>query len=64
MNAAAAAAVDFKNGFGPAAQFNGINGLMQSFPDTDSLYSSAYSTYNNWASKVPSPLGEFVIKYR
>ncbi|XP_046991339.1 pituitary homeobox homolog Ptx1 [Schistocerca americana] len=51
MNAAAAAAADFKNGFG--TQFNG---LMQPFADTDSLYSS-YSSYNNWASKVPSPLG-------
>nr|CAD7431425.1 unnamed protein product [Timema monikensis] len=51
MNAAAAAAADFKNGFG--SQFNG---LMQPFTDTDSLYSS-YSSYNNWASKVPSPLG-------
>lgn len=50
MNAAAAAAADFKNGFG--SQFNG---LMQPFPDTDTLYSS-YS-YNNWAAKVPSPLG-------
>lgn len=50
MNAAAAAAADFKNGFG--SQFNG---LMQPFPDTDTLYSS-YS-YNNWATKVPSPLG-------
>lgn len=50
MNAAAAAAADFKNGFG--SQFNG---LMQPFPDTDALYSS-YS-YNNWAAKVPSPLG-------
>lgn len=48
MNAAAAAAADFKNGFG--SQFNG---LMQPFADTD-LYSS-YSSYNNWA-KVPSPL--------
>ncbi|CAB3388700.1 Hypothetical predicted protein [Cloeon dipterum] len=50
MNAAAAAAADFKNGFG--SQFNG---LMQPFADSDSLYSS-YSSYNNWA-KVPSPLG-------
>lgn len=50
MNAAAAAAADFKNGFG--SQFNG---LMQTFPDTDSLYSSY--PYNNWAAKVPSPLG-------
>lgn len=48
MNAAAAAAADFKTGFG--------HGLMQSFPDTESLYSS-YTSYNNWASKVPSPLG-------
>lgn len=47
MNAAAVAAADFKNGFG--TQF------MQPFADTDSLYSS-YS-YNNWATKVPSPLG-------
>ncbi|KAG8282838.1 subthalamic nucleus development, variant 2 [Homalodisca vitripennis] len=52
MNAAAAAAADFKNGF--STQFNG---LMQPFTDTDSLYSSAYSSYNNWATKVPSPLG-------
>lgn len=51
MNAAAAAAADFKNGFG--SQFNG---LMQPFTDTDALYSS-YSSYNNWAAKVPSPLG-------
>lgn len=51
MNAAAAAAADFKNGFG--TQFNG---LMQPFTDPDTLYSS-YSSYNNWASKVPSPLG-------
>jgi len=50
MNAAAAAAADFKNGFG--TQFNG---LMQPFTDTDSLYSPY--PYNNWASKVPSPLG-------
>lgn len=59
MNAAAAAAVDFKNGF--STQFNvNVNGLMQPFSaaDTaDSLYTSAYSSYNNWASKVPSPLG-------
>lgn len=48
MNAAAIAAADFKNGFG--SQF------MQPFADTDTLYSS-YSPYNNWAAKVPSPLG-------
>ena len=39
----------FKSGFGP--QFNG---LMQPFDD--GLY-TGYSTYNNWAAKVPSPLG-------
>ncbi|XP_064641481.1 pituitary homeobox x-like isoform X1 [Lineus longissimus] len=39
----------FKTGFGP--QFNG---LVQPFDD--GLY-TGYSTYNNWASKVPSPLG-------
>ncbi|VVC96238.1 unnamed protein product, partial [Leptidea sinapis] len=50
MNAAAAAAADFKNGF--STQFNG---LMQPFPDTEALYSSY--PYNNWAAKVPSPLG-------
>lgn len=49
MNAMNAAA-EFKTGFG--SQFNG---LMPAFGDTDSLYSS-YS-YNNWATKVPSPLG-------
>lgn len=48
MNAMNAAA-EFKTGFG--SQFNG---LMPTFGDTDSLYSS-YS-YNNWATKVPSPL--------
>ncbi|XP_059610440.1 pituitary homeobox homolog Ptx1 isoform X1 [Phlebotomus argentipes] len=48
MNAAAVAAADFKNGFG--TQF------MQPFADTDTLYTS-YSPYNNWATKVPSPLG-------
>ena len=40
----------FKNGFG--AQ---LNGLMQPITDTG-LYPS-YSAYNNWAAKVPSPLG-------
>ncbi|KYB29282.1 pituitary homeobox homolog Ptx1 isoform X1 [Tribolium castaneum] len=49
MNAMNAAA-EFKTGFG--TQFNG---LMPTFGDTDTLYSS-YS-YNNWATKVPSPLG-------
>lgn len=49
MNAMNAAA-EFKTGFG--TQFNG---LMPTFGDTESLYSS-YS-YNNWATKVPSPLG-------
>ncbi|CAG9823557.1 unnamed protein product [Phaedon cochleariae] len=48
MNAMNAAA-EFKTGFG--TQFNG---LMPTIAD-DSFYS--YSTYNNWAAKVPSPLG-------
>lgn len=48
MNAMNAAA-EFKTGFG--TQFNG---LMPTISD-DSFYS--YSTYNNWATKVPSPLG-------
>lgn len=52
MNALATAA-DFKNGFG--TQF------VQPFPDTDALYSS-YSHYNNWAAKVPSPLGVYAIQ--
>lgn len=56
MNAAAAAAVDFKNGFG--TQFNG---LMQPFTDTDSLYSTAYTSYNNWATKVRLVLFSTVI---
>ncbi|XP_013774111.2 pituitary homeobox x-like [Limulus polyphemus] len=43
------AGAELKNGFG--TQFNG---LMQPFDD--GLY-SGYSSYNNWASKVPSPLG-------
>ncbi|KAG7213050.1 hypothetical protein KM043_002381 [Ampulex compressa] len=52
MNAAAAAAADFKSGFSTAS----LNGFIsQPFPDPDTLYSS-YSTYNNWAAKVPSPL--------
>jgi len=54
MNAAAAAAVDFKNGFG--TQFNG---LMQPFTDTDSLYSTAYTSYNNWATKVRDDFRSF-----
>lgn len=49
MNAMNAAA-EFKSNFG--TQFNG---LMPTFGDTEALYSS-YS-YNNWATKVPSPLG-------
>ncbi|XP_066248496.1 pituitary homeobox homolog Ptx1 isoform X1 [Euwallacea similis] len=48
MNAMNAAA-EFKTGFG--TQFNG---LMPAISD-ESFYS--YSTYNNWATKVPSPLG-------
>lgn len=51
----AMSAVDFKNGFG--SQFNGLIGQPFAAADTDSLYSSAYSSYNNWATKVPSPLG-------
>ncbi|KAJ1532283.1 hypothetical protein ONE63_000896 [Megalurothrips usitatus] len=51
MSAAAAAAADFKNGLVGSQ----LNGFMQPFTDPESLYSS-YS-YNNWASKVPSPLG-------
>ncbi|BES88028.1 homeobox [Nesidiocoris tenuis] len=47
MNAAAAAAADFKSGFGHT--------LMQPFTDADPLYGSY--PYNNWATKVPSPLG-------
>ncbi|GAB6021472.1 paired-like homeodomain [Chamberlinius hualienensis] len=50
-NAMNAAAEGFKNGF--SGQFNS---LMQPFPDTDTLY-SGYPTFNNWTSKVPSPLG-------
>lgn len=52
MNAAAQAAADFKSGFSTAS----LNGFIaQPFPDPDTLYTS-YSTYNNWAAKVPSPL--------
>ena len=42
-------------GFGP--QFNG---LMQTFDD--SLY-TGYSTYNNWASKVPSAASGFAKSF-
>jgi len=42
---------DFKNGFGTQ-----LNGLMQpTFDETAAIY-AGYS-YNNWASKVPNPLG-------
>ncbi|KAL2715193.1 pituitary homeobox x [Vespula squamosa] len=52
LNAAAAAADFGKSGFSTAS----LNGFIgQPFPDPDTLYSS-YSTYNNWAAKVPSPL--------
>lgn len=57
MNAAAAAAADFKSSFTP--QFNG---LMQPFgsaaADEAALYAAGYAppTYNSWAGKVPSPL--------
>ncbi|XP_060523837.1 pituitary homeobox homolog Ptx1 [Cylas formicarius] len=47
MNAMNAAA-EFKTGFG--SQFSGLMPI-----NDDSFYS--YSTYNNWATKVPSPLG-------
>lgn len=51
INAAAAAAENFKTGFGTA----GLNSFIgQPFPDAESLYN--YSSYNNWATKVPSPL--------
>lgn len=53
MSAAAVAAADLKTGFSTAT----LNGFIgQPFADPDALYSS-YSTYNNWAAKVPSPLG-------
>ncbi|XP_033333852.1 pituitary homeobox homolog Ptx1 isoform X1 [Megalopta genalis] len=52
LNAAAAAAGEFKASFGTTS----LNGFIgQPFADPDALYSS-YSTYNNWAAKVPSPL--------
>ncbi|XP_012176705.1 pituitary homeobox 2 isoform X4 [Bombus affinis] len=47
----AADAVDFKPGFG--ASLNSFIG--QPFTDPETIYGS-YSTYNNWAAKVPSPL--------
>lgn len=51
INAAAAAAESFKSGFGTA----GLNSFItQPFADAESLYN--YSSYNNWTSKVPSPL--------
>lgn len=50
INAAAAAAENFKTGFG-----TGLNSFIgQPFPDADTLYN--YSSYNNWSTKVPSPL--------
>lgn len=49
-NAAAAAAADFKAGFGAA----GLNSFIGR-ADVDAMY-SPYSSYNNWAAKVPSPL--------
>ncbi|XP_034950648.1 pituitary homeobox homolog Ptx1 [Chelonus insularis] len=48
--AAAAAAADFKTGFSTA----GLNSFIGR-ADVDAMYSS-YSSYNNWAAKVPSPL--------
>ncbi|XP_014208769.1 pituitary homeobox homolog Ptx1 [Copidosoma floridanum] len=52
LNAAAAAAENFKTGFPTSASLNSFMG--QPFPDAESLYN--YSSYNNWATKVPSPL--------
>lgn len=49
-NAAAAAAAEFKTNFGTA----GLNSFIGR-ADVDAMYSS-YSSYNNWATKVPSPL--------
>ncbi|XP_026480143.1 pituitary homeobox homolog Ptx1-like [Ctenocephalides felis] len=64
MNAAAAAAADFKSGFGVAnAQFNGLMTAAQ-FADTEALYSpyASYAGVNNWAAKVPpSPWGRKVF---
>ncbi|XP_016840259.1 pituitary homeobox x isoform X2 [Nasonia vitripennis] len=50
INAAAVVAENFKTNFSPA----GLNFINQPFADPDSFYN--YSSYNNWASKVPSPL--------
>ncbi|XP_043267941.1 pituitary homeobox x [Venturia canescens] len=50
-NVAAAAAAEFKSGFGTA----GLNSFITGRADVDMMYSS-YSSYNNWAAKVPSPL--------
>lgn len=50
LNAAAAAHENFKTGFSSA----GLNFINQPFADPDTFYN--YSSYNNWASKVPSPL--------
>lgn len=50
-NVAAAAAAEFKTGFGTA----GLNSFITGRADVDMMYSS-YSSYNNWAAKVPSPL--------
>lgn len=50
-NVAAAAAAEFKSGFGTA----GLNSFITGRADVDVMYSS-YSSYNNWAAKVPSPL--------
>ena len=46
-----AGAADFRPGIGAGALNTFIG---QPFPDAESLYN--YSPYNNWASKVPSPL--------
>lgn len=46
-----AGSADFRPGIGAGALNTFIG---QPFPDAESLYN--YSSYNNWASKVPSPL--------
>lgn len=52
LNAAAAAAEGFKTGFPSTVSLNSF--MSQPFSDPDALYN--YSSYNNWATKVPSPL--------
>ncbi len=57
------AATDFGKAVGGAGGFGSqFNGLMQPFTD-DSLYTAGYSTYNNWASKVPSAASGFAKSF-